>query len=168
MSNANTPHEVLKAGVTTIIAGMTLVSDDGSLAIGQNVYNQMLTDETVSKWPNVLVTTEGLREEPFGSDTNNIWTWFPVAVGIMDRDAKRTPAREGDYFAWRLAIKQRFFQKANLIDLSVCSVPPIPVIYVCNWCEVRHGSILEQEPKAKEFLKSSLTLRFFVIETRMP
>jgi hypothetical protein len=165
VSNANTPHEVLKAGVTTIIAGMTLVSDDGSLSIGQNVYNQMLADETVSKWPNVLVTTEGLREEPFAGDTNNIWTWFPVAVGIMDRDAKRTPAREGDYFAWRLAIKQMFHQKVDTVDLSVCYANG--VLYTNNWCEVRHGSILEQEPRAKEFLKSSLTLRFQIIETRL-
>jgi hypothetical protein len=159
--NIQTPHELLKTGAATLIGSLGLVSDDKSLTIDANSVFSLIPDQDLSfnRFPAVLLTINGLKEEPGPSDTENFYSWFPVAIALFDRDLQRTTAREADYLAWRLALRQAFHERHGMVTL--------PSPYRCQWSEVKWGSILDHDPRAKEFIATSLTVRFLVSEPRL-
>src|SRR5204862_2829651 len=85
----------IKQAVAAKIVSLNL--EGGDLGNGQgtledlrsNVYVQMLPDASNIKFPCVLVTSEGEKEEPTGGTTEHRDMWRPVRVFIADRVSQR-------------------------------------------------------------------------------
>jgi hypothetical protein len=150
----------IKAAVAQVIVNLNLTGGQlpgsaGTIAdIGSNVYSQLLPDESNVKFPCVLVTTEGEREEPVFGSTTAKQRWIPFRVFIADRNSPRRHESEGYYLWWRNQIFNAFFQKKLTGVDEVCG------------CEINLDVIFDPKLPQYQFIVSGMVLRFFVSEVR--
>jgi hypothetical protein len=128
--------------------------------IGQNVYNQLVPEQSNVKFPCVIVTTEGEAEDNAGGSTMTSEWWRPVRVFIADRNTERRQENEPYYLWWRKQIMDAFLYQ------RLSNIQGVQDIDEVRGCLVNPHVIIDPKLRELLFVVSGMVLKFYTAEYR--
>lgn len=109
----------------------------------------------IVKFPAIVLAAEGLTEAagPFQDSEGKSW-WYPVAVGMSDKNAPTNHGKLQEYLSWREKVRERFTG-------GLAAVPEVQDV------EVDFGFIIDPSVRqVYQHVASGLLLRFATYEPR--